>query len=113
MPYFNKKIFLKKSLNSVLDQSFKNYEIIIIFDGGDKTDLNFIKKEIKKKKNIKLIVNKRNIGAGFSRNKGINIAKGKYIAFLDCDDLWKKNKLEKQIQFIKKITQNFVTQTII
>ena len=50
MPYFNKRIFFKKSLNSVLDQSFKNYEIIIIFDGGDKTDLNFIKKEIKKKK---------------------------------------------------------------
>ena len=50
IPYFNKKIFFKKSLNSALDQSFKNYEIIIIFDGGDKTDLNFIKKEIKKKK---------------------------------------------------------------
>ena len=72
MPYFNKKIFFKKSFNSVLDQSFKNYEIIIIFDGGDKADLSFIKKEIKKKKNTKLIINKKNIGAGFSRNKGIN-----------------------------------------
>ena len=50
MPYFNKKKFFKESLNSVLEQSFKNYEIIIIFDGNDKTDLNFIKKEIKKKK---------------------------------------------------------------
>ena len=59
------------------------------------------------KKNTKLIINKRNIGAGFSRNKGINIAKGKYIAFLDCDDLWKKNKLEKQIQFMKKNNSKF------
>ena len=107
MPYFNKKKFFKESLNSVLEQSFKNYEIIIIFDGGDKTDLNFIKKEIKKKKNTKLIINKINIGAGFSRNKGINIAKGRYIAFLDCDDLWKKNKLEKQIQFMKKNNSKF------
>ena len=107
MPYFNKKFFFKKSLNSILDQSFKNYEIIIIFDGGDKTDLNFIKKEIKKKKNTKLIINKKNIGAGFSRNKGINFAEGKYIAFLDCDDLWKKNKLEKQVKFMEENKSKF------
>ena len=107
MPYFNKKIFFKESLNSVLEQSFKNYEIIIIFDGDDETDLKFINKIIKNKKFIKLIINKKNIGAGFSRNKGINIAKGKYIAFLDCDDLWKKNKLEKQIQFMKKNNSKF------
>ena len=107
MPYFNKKFFFKESLNSVLEQSFKNYEIIIIFDGGDETDLKFINKIIKNKKFIKLIINKKNIGAGFSRNKGINIAKGKYIAFLDCDDLWKKNKLEKQIRFMKKNNSKF------
>ena len=107
MPYFNKKLFFKESLNSALNQSFKNYEVIIIYDGGDKTDLEFIKKIIKKKKFIKLVINKKNIGAGFSRNKGINISKGKYIAFLDCDDLWKKNKLEKQIKFMKKNNSKF------
>ena len=107
MPYFNKKFFFKESLNSVLEQSFKNYEIIIIFDGGVETDLKFIKKIIINKKFIKLIINKKNIGAGFSRNIGINIAKGKYIAFLDCDDLWKKNKLEKQIRFMKKNNSKF------
>ena len=107
MPYFNKKLFFKESLNSVLNQTFKDYEIIIIYDEGDKTDLEFIRKIIKKKKFIKLVINKKNIGAGFSRNKGINISKGKYIAFLDCDDLWKKNKLEKQIKFMKKNNSKF------
>ena len=48
------------------------------------------------------MVNKENIGAGLSRNKGIDIAKGKYIAFLDADDVWKKNKLHNQIKFMKK-----------
>jgi len=107
MPYFKKKLFFRKSLNSVLNQSFKNYEIIIIYDDDNQDDLQFIKKIIKKKKFIKLIVNKKNIGVGLSRNKGINIAKGKYIAFLDCDDVWKKNKLEKQIEFMKKNNSKF------
>ena len=49
MPYFNKKLFFEESLNSVLNQTFKNYEVIIIYDGGGKTDLKFIKKIIKKK----------------------------------------------------------------
>ena len=107
MPYFKKRLFFKESLNSVLNQSFKNYEIIIIYDDENKSDLKFIKKTIRKKKFIKLIINKKNIGVGFSRNKGIAIAKGKYIAFLDCDDLWKKNKLEKQITFMKKNNSEF------
>ena len=72
MPYYKKKKYLQKTLNSILNQSYKKYELIIIYDDENKNDLRFIKKQIKKNKKIKLIINKKNIGAGFSRNKGIS-----------------------------------------
>ena len=92
IPYFKKKNFIKKTLNSLKKQTYKNLEIIIIYDDENLSDLKFIKKFKKLDKRIKIIVNKKSQGAGRSRNIGMNIAKGKFIAFLDADDLW-KNKL--------------------
>ena len=71
-------------------------------DDKDKKDLEFLKKKYKKINKIKIIVNKKNLGAGLSRNNGIENSNGKYIAFLDADDFWKKNKLQKQIKFMKQ-----------
>ncbi|MDC3036038.1 glycosyltransferase family 2 protein [Candidatus Pelagibacter sp.] len=102
IPYFRKKSYIKKTLESVIIQSYKNLEIIIIYDDQDKSELEFLKKLTKKDKRINLKVNKKNLGAGNSRNFGIKIAKGKYIAFLDSDDLWKKEKIKYQLQFMKK-----------
>ncbi len=101
MPYRQKKEYVHKAIRSVLVQTYKNFELIIIFDDEKKDDLNFIKSITKNKKKIKIIINKKNIGAGASRNKGIKKAKGKYIAFIDSDDFWKPNKLKKQIEFIE------------
>jgi|TARA_B110000259_G_scaffold157750_1_gene179813 teichuronic acid biosynthesis glycosyltransferase TuaG len=101
-PYYKKKKYIELTINSVLQQTYKNFELIIIYDDQNKEDLNFLKNLIKKDKRIKLYINKKNLGAGRSRNKGIKLSQGSLIAFLDSDDLWTRNKLKKQIFFMKK-----------
>lgn len=103
IPYHKKISFIKKSLISALNQTYKNKEIIIIFDDDNQEELKKIKSLIKRKQRIKLIVNSRNLGAGLSRNKAAKVAKGKYLAFLDADDFWKNNKLSYQISIMKKL----------
>ena len=107
IPYHKKKDFFYKTINSILNQSFKNYEIIIIFDDNNFDELSYIKKISKKYSKIKLIVNNKILGPGLSRNKGVALSKGKYIAFCDADDLWNKNKLKLQIEFMEKNKLNF------
>ena len=115
IPYYKKKEYIISSINSVLNQTYKNLEIIIIYDDLNKEDLNLLKKIKKKDKRIKIYINKKNLGAGRSRNKGIKLSKGIFVAFLDSDDLWKKNKLKKQIFFMKKneINASHTSYTII
>ena len=102
IPYYKKKKYIEQSINSVINQKYRNFELIIIYDDENKEDLRFLKKIIKKDKRIKLYINRKNLGVGRSRNKGIKLSKGKLIAFLDSDDLWVRNKLQKQIFFMKK-----------
>lgn len=102
IPYYKKKKYIKQTIKSISKQSFKNYEIIIIYDDENKEDLIYLKKLKKEFKKIRIIINNRNIGAGYSRNKGIRFSKGKFIAFLDADDLWLPSKLKIQLNFMKK-----------
>ena len=110
MPYFKKKKYVKYSVLSVLNQSFQNFELIIVYDNHNKSELRFINKIKTLDKRIKIIRNKSNIGAGLSRNVGIDFSKGTYLAFLDADDLWKKNKLREQIKFMKLPKQKLKQQ---
>ena len=107
IPYYKKRLFFLDTLKSAINQTYKNFEIIIIYDDESQTDLEYLKKIIKFNKKITLLINKKNLGAGYSRNKGIKYSKGKYIAFLDADDLWYKKKLSIQINFMKNNKINF------
>ena len=102
IPYFKKREFFLESFNSAYNQTYKKKEIIIIYDDIDLSDLDFIKKIVKNKKNTYLYKNKKNQGAGQSRNFAIKKSKGEFLAFIDSDDIWKKRKLEIQIKFMKK-----------
>mgnify|MGYP001178913018 CR=1 FL=1 len=102
IPYYKKKDYIKSTIKSVLNQTFKSFEIIIVYDDEDRNDLVYLKKIQSLDKRIKIILNSKNIGAGLSRNKAIRLAKGKYIAFLDSDDLWNKKKINTQLDFMKK-----------
>tara|TARA_B100000965_G_scaffold221281_1_gene185108 strand:- start:9960 stop:10709 length:750 start_codon:yes stop_codon:yes gene_type:complete len=101
IPYYKKLDYLKKTLASINNQTYRNYEIIIVYDDEKKDELKKIFQLTKNKKKIKIIINKKNLGAGKSRNKGANLARGKYLAFIDADDIWKKNKIRDQIKFMK------------
>ena len=112
IPYKDNLEYLFFSLNSVFKQTYKNYKILLIYDDENKFDLIKIKKFLKLKfKNklplIKIEVNRRNYGAGYSRNIGIKKSNTKYVAFLDSDDTWSKNKLKIQIKFMEKTNQVF------
>ena len=114
IPYFKKKKYFLKTISSIKSQTYKKFEIIVIYDDIDKSDLNFIQK-LSVTKKFKLIINKKNLGAGLSRNIGIKKSKGFYLAFLDSDDLWTRNKLEYQIKFMekKKISFSHTSYSII
>ncbi len=103
VPFYQDFTYLERALDSIANQTFKNYEIILIYDNPkNKRDLILLKKLKNKYTKIRILINKSNLGAGYSRNKGIKIAKGNFIAFLDSDDFWKKNKLLLQIGYMKK-----------
>ena len=102
IPYYKKRDFISGTIESVLKQSYKNFEILIIYDDSSDTDYSFIKEIKKKDSRIAIIRNINKLGAGVSRNLGISKSKGNYIAFLDADDTWHIDKLEKQINFMKK-----------
>tara|TARA_B100001741_G_C16417105_1_gene534434 strand:+ start:30 stop:800 length:771 start_codon:yes stop_codon:yes gene_type:complete len=109
IPYHKKKKYIQETLNSIAKQTYKNFEIIIIYDDQDKSELKYLKLILKKiiKNNYKLIINKKNLGAGLSRNKAIGFTKGSYIAFCDADDKWRRNKLSYQLTFMKKNNISF------
>ena len=98
IPYFKKKQFFLESFNSAYYQSYKKKEIIIIYDDPDQSELSFIKKIIKNKSNTYLYINRKKHGAGTSRNLAIRKSKGEFLAFIDSDDVWDKQKLTKQKQ---------------
>lgn len=100
IPTYNRATFLEKSVSSVLNQTFKNFELIIIDDGSTDNSYEIIKNFNDSR--IRYIRNQKNFGVSYSRNLGIKNAEADLIAFLDSDDMWKKEKLEIQFNEMKR-----------
>ena len=115
IPFYKKRDYIEQTINSIINQTQKNFELILVYDDPDKSDLPYILKILKKINKKKIIINKKNIGAGLSRNAGVLKAKGEFIAFIDADDIWKKNKLKKQLSFMlnNKINFSFTSYSIV
>ena len=102
IPTYNSEKTISDTINSILIQTYSNIEVLITDDNSSDKTVKLIEKIKKSDKRIKLFRFRENFGAGVARNNSIKKAIGKYIAFCDSDDLWKIDKLEKQIQFMKK-----------
>lgn len=102
MSIYNSEKFLDKSIQSILNQTFKNFEFIIINDCSTDNSLRIIKEYIKKDKRIKLIKNTENIGLTKSLNKGLRKAKGRYIARMDADDISLPERFQIQYDYLEQ-----------
>ncbi|WP_029271373.1 glycosyltransferase family 2 protein [Flavobacterium sp. KJJ] len=100
-PTFNTEKYIRATLQSVIDQSYQNWELILVDDASTDQTVAIIKEYAQNDSRIKLTELTKNSGNGFARNVALEKANGKYIAYLDADDLWFTTKLEKQIQFLK------------
>ncbi len=102
IPVFNREHFIKESILSVLNQTYKNFEIIVYDDGSTDNTGKVIKRiaELYKNANLKYFYSHKNHGPSYARNRAFEASKGEFIAFLDSDDLWLKNKLKIQIKYM-------------
>lgn len=107
MPAYNCADFIGNAIESVIAQTYQNWELIIIDDCSTDNTLQIIKNYLRKDSRIKYYKLSRNSGAAVARNKAIDMANGKYMAFLDSDDVWFPEKLTKQIEFMKENGYNF------
>ncbi|RRD38851.1 glycosyltransferase family 2 protein [Leptotrichia sp. OH3620_COT-345] len=101
-PMYNAEKFIKQTVESVISQTYENWEMLIINDNSSDGSYEAVKVYSEKDKRIKIINSEINVGVVKGRNTLIDIADGQYIAFLDADDYWTSDKLQKQIVFMKE-----------
>ena len=101
-PSFNSSQFINECINSVIIQTYNNWEMIIVDDCSQDDSVNIISDMAVKDKRLNLITCDQNIGPSEARNIALKHAKGRYIAFLDSDDIWHKEKLQRQLNFMKE-----------
>ncbi|AGA80576.1 glycosyltransferase family 2 protein [Echinicola vietnamensis] len=99
-PLFNGENFISETIESVISQTYTDWEMIIVDDGSQDKGPEIVKSFAKNDKRINFFRNEENCGPAISRNKAIEMANGRFIAFLDSDDRWTSQKLEKQISFM-------------
>lgn len=102
MPAYNAENLIEDSINSILSQTYRNFELIVIDDCSKDQTVRIVEQFILKDSRIKIIKNTKNKGVAETRNVGLDQAKGEYVAFLDSDDRWSDNKLALQMQVFKE-----------
>ncbi|HFU3805249.1 TPA: glycosyltransferase family 2 protein [Streptococcus suis] len=100
IPMYNATLFIEETIQTVLQQTYSNTEIIVVDDCSTDTSYEVVSQLCQRYQNISLLQNKKNSGVGISRNIGVAKATGKFICFLDADDIWLPDKLEKQVNFM-------------
>ena len=106
LPTYNCAEYIEEAINSVIDQTLENWKLIIIDDASKDSTTSLIKNYLNDKR-IVLKILKKNKGQGFCRNLALRYSNSKYVAFIDSDDIWKKDKLKKQIEFMNNFNLDF------
>lgn len=106
-PMYNAENWIKETIRSVQAQSYNMWEMIIVDDCSTDRSMEIVKKLQTEDRRIKYYCNKINSGVAITRNNAIKYAKGRYLAFLDSDDVWRSDKLQKQIEKMKKEQKAF------
>ena len=107
MPAYNAEDYIVDSILSAINQSYDGVELIVIDDCSTDNTVLTVKERFNDDDRVKLIINSNNSGPGISRNNGIKTAKGRFIAFLDSDDIWLSEKLSRQISFMGRNKSGF------
>ncbi|MCL2853636.1 MAG: glycosyltransferase [Defluviitaleaceae bacterium] len=102
MPAFNAEATIAEGLDSVLAQTFEDWELIVVDDASTDNTAEAARSYAAKDSRVKLLASETNQGVAAARNQGIQAAGGEYLAFLDSDDLWRKEKLEKQVRLMEE-----------
>lgn len=108
MPNYNTGQYVVDAIQSVLNQTYKNVELIVVDDHSTDDSIGILKNIVANDERVKLIVLPKNKGAANARNIAIEKAQGRYISFIDSDDIWLTDKIEKQIKFMKAKNVAFV-----
>ena len=108
MPAYNAQDYIQEAIQSVLQQTYTEWELLVIDDASSDRTAEIVNQLVRKDRRVHYIKNKANIGAAESRNRGVELAKGQWIAFLDSDDCWHPDKLKRQLDLAEKHRAEFV-----
>lgn len=107
LPVYNGERYLNRTITSVLQQTMPDFELIAIDDCSTDQSLQILQNWAQRDNRIRIAANEQNLGVADTRNKGITMAEGEYICFIDSDDTWHSDKLERQLAFMKQSNADF------